>query len=48
LKKVYEALSTRLVFEKKETEITAIVTAVAAALALVAGVLSLAWFNRVL
>jgi Ca-activated chloride channel homolog len=48
LKKVYEALSTRLVFEKKETEITAIVTAVAAALALAAGVLSLAWFNRVL
>jgi Ca-activated chloride channel family protein len=48
LKKVYEGLSTRLVFEKKETEITAIFTGVAAALALLAAVLSLAWFNRVL
>ncbi|MCX7891454.1 MAG: VWA domain-containing protein [Burkholderiales bacterium] len=48
LKKVYESLSARLVFEKKETEITAIVTAVAAAFAAAAAVLSLLWFGRVL
>jgi Ca-activated chloride channel family protein len=33
--------------EKKETEITALVTAAAALLALVAGVLSLLWFTRI-
>ena len=32
--------------EKKETEITALVTAAGALLALAAGALSLLWFNR--
>ena len=46
LKKVYESLSAKFMLEKKETEITALVTAAAALVALVAGVLSLLWFNR--
>jgi Ca-activated chloride channel homolog len=48
LKKVYETLNTRLVFEQKETEITALFAALAAVLALVSAVLSLLWFNRIL
>jgi Ca-activated chloride channel family protein len=46
LKKVYASLNAKFMLEKKETEITALVTAVAALLALAAGVLSLLWFNR--
>jgi len=46
LKKVYETLNAKFMLEKKETEITALVTAAAALLALGAGVLSLLWFNR--
>ncbi len=48
LKKIYRSLSTRLVFEKKATEITALFSAAAAALALVSALLSLLWFNRIL
>jgi Ca-activated chloride channel homolog len=48
LKKVYEALNTRVAMEKRETEITALVTALAAVLALAAGLLSVLWFNRIL
>ena len=48
LTKVYKALNTRLGFEKKATEITALVTAAAALLALLAGALSILWFNRIL
>ncbi len=48
LKRVYETLTTRLVFESKETEITALFAAVAAVFALASGLLSLAWFNRIL
>ncbi len=48
LKKVYQSLSTRLVVEKKETEITAFVAAAAAMLVMVAAGLSVAWFGRVL
>jgi len=48
LKKVYETLSSRLTVEKKETEVSALMALVAAALALVSGALSLAWFNRIL
>jgi Ca-activated chloride channel family protein len=48
LKKIYEGLNSKLVMEKKETEITAVFTAAAAVLALVAGALSLLWFNRIL
>ena len=46
LKKVYEALNAKFMIEKKETEITAFVTAAGALLALLAGTLSLLWFNR--
>jgi len=48
LKKVYEGLNERFVMEKKESEITALFAAAAAALALVAGLLSMLWFNRIL
>lgn len=48
LKKVYEQLNTRVAMEKKETEITALVTAAAALLALLAAFLSILWFNRIL
>jgi Ca-activated chloride channel family protein len=48
LKKVYEVLNTRVAMEKKETEITALVTAGAAVLALAAALLSVLWFNRIL
>jgi len=46
LKKVYQALSARLVLETKETEITALFTAGAAILALLSALLSFLWFNR--
>src|SRR4029077_11171202 len=48
LKKVYETLTTRLVMEKKQTEVTALFSAIAAALALVSAALSMLWFNRIL
>jgi Ca-activated chloride channel family protein len=46
LKKVYQSLNARLVLERKETEITFLFAAVAAALFLAASLLSLLWFNR--
>jgi Ca-activated chloride channel family protein len=46
LKKVYQALSGKFVLAKEEREVTAIATALAALLALLAGALSLVWFNR--
>jgi Ca-activated chloride channel family protein len=48
LKKVYETLSSRLVFETRETEITVFFSAAAAVLALMAGFLSVWWFSRIL
>jgi Ca-activated chloride channel homolog len=48
LKKVYETLNSRLILEKKETEVTAFFTAAAALLALLGACLSLLWFNRIL
>ena len=48
LQKVYETLSSRLAIEKKETEVSGLLALAAAALALLSGGLSLAWFNRVL
>ena len=48
LKKVYEKLGSRLMVEKKETEISGLLALLAAALALTAAGLSLWWFNRVL
>ena len=47
LKKVYQSLSTRLVVEKKETEISALFAALGALLVVVAAGLSMAWFGRV-
>ena len=47
LKKVYETLNAKFMLEKKETEITALVTAAAALLALAAGALSLMWSSRI-
>ena len=46
LKAIYDNLSTHLVFRKQQTEITAIFTGIAVALSLIAGMLSLLWFNR--
>lgn len=48
LKKIYEGLSARLVFEKQHTEITALFAAAAACIALAAALLSLLWFGRIL
>jgi Ca-activated chloride channel homolog len=48
LKKIYEGLNSKLVLEKKETEITAFFTGLAAALSVLAAALSLLWFNRLL
>jgi len=48
LKKVYETLNSRLVLEKKETEVTALFAAAGAALALASALLSLLWFSRML
>ena len=48
LKKVYQTLSSRLVFVTRETEITALFSAAAAFLALIAGLLSVWWFSRIL
>ena len=48
LKKIYSDLNTKLVFEKKETEITALFAAAATLLAVIAAMLSVMWFNRIL
>jgi Ca-activated chloride channel family protein len=47
LKKVYDGLSSKLVVEKRETEITAMFAALGAVLAVFAAGLSLWWFGRV-
>jgi Ca-activated chloride channel family protein len=47
LTKVYETLNSRLVFEKKQTEVTALFAAAAALLSLLAAGLSMLWFNRI-
>jgi Ca-activated chloride channel homolog len=48
LKRVYQSLRSKLVMEKKETEITAVFSAIAAITVLLSAGLSLLWFNRVL
>ncbi|MEP7208219.1 MAG: VWA domain-containing protein [Casimicrobiaceae bacterium] len=48
LRKIYQSLNTKLTFEKKETEVTALFAAAAACLALVSALLSMLWFNRIL
>jgi Ca-activated chloride channel family protein len=47
LKKVYESLTSKLIFERRETEITAYFAAAGAVLAAFAAALSLWWFGRV-
>jgi Ca-activated chloride channel family protein len=48
LNKVYETLNSRLVFEQKQTEITALFAAAAAFCAVLAALLSMLWFGRIL
>jgi Ca-activated chloride channel homolog len=48
LKKVYSRLSSRLTVEKKETEIAGLLALGGALLALMAGVMSMWWFGRVM
>jgi len=48
LQKIYKKLNTKLFFEQKETEVTALFAAAAAVVALLSGLLSLLWFNRIL
>jgi Ca-activated chloride channel family protein len=48
LKRIYSELNTKLVLEKKETEITALFAAAATLLAVIGGMLSVLWFNRIL
>jgi Ca-activated chloride channel homolog len=47
LKQVYEGLNARYVLERQETEISALLTAAAALLAMVAAGLSVLWFSRI-
>src|SRR5438477_8916887 len=47
LKKIYQTMNSRLVMETKKTEIGAFFSAAAALLLLAGGLLSLAWFNRI-
>ena len=48
LKKIYESLRAKMVMETKESEITALFSAIAAAAVLLSATLSLLWFNRVI
>ena len=48
LKKVYQSLGSRLSVEKRETEISALLALLGAALMLAGAALSLLWFNRIL
>ena len=48
LKKIYEGMNTRMVLETKEMEVSSLFSAVAAALAVIAALLSMLWFNRIL
>ena len=48
LKKVYERLSSRMMIEKKEIEVSGLLALAAALLAISASALSLLWFNRIL
>jgi Ca-activated chloride channel family protein len=46
LRKVYEDLKNKLVLERRQTEVTALLSAAAALLSILAGLLSVMWFNR--
>ncbi len=47
LTKIYERLNAKFMFEKKETEISAVASAAAGALLIAAAALSLSWFSRI-
>jgi Ca-activated chloride channel family protein len=47
LKRVYDTLRSRIAFETKRTEVTALVSVAAAALALASALLSMLWFHRI-
>ena len=46
LAKIYQGLNARLVLEKQETEISALIIGAAIILLLVSAMLSVLWFNR--
>ena len=48
LKKVYEGLNSKLVFEQRQSEITALFAAAAALFAVLAAVLSMLWYGRIM
>lgn len=48
LKAIYEKLNAKLVFETRQTEVSALFSAAAAIFATLAGLLSVLWFNRLL
>ncbi len=48
LRKVYETLNSKLVFEQKQMEVTALFSAAAALVALLAASVSMLWFGRIL
>jgi Ca-activated chloride channel family protein len=48
LKAIYESLRTRILFERRETEVSALFAAVAGAVLALGAGCSLAWFNRIL
>jgi Ca-activated chloride channel family protein len=48
LSKIYKNLHTRLILEKKHAEVTVLFSALATVFALLSGLLSLIWFNRIL
>jgi Ca-activated chloride channel family protein len=48
LKKVYQMLNSKITLEKQQTEITALFSAAAALLAVMAAMLSMLWFGRIM
>ncbi len=48
LQKIYQNLNTKIFFEQKDMEVTALVAAAAAVAAFASALLSLLWFNRIL
>jgi Ca-activated chloride channel family protein len=46
LRKVYDDLKNKLVLERRQTEVTALLTAAGALLSILAGIFSVLWFNR--
>ncbi|RZI42342.1 VWA domain-containing protein [Herbaspirillum sp. HC18] len=47
LSKIYKALNSKLILEKRESEVSALFAACAALLAVISGSLSMLWFNRI-